>query len=203
MADLHVEVLVGADVAPLVDALARLRIRVFAAWPYLYDGDADYEARYLAGYADTPRAVIVIAREGGTIVGAASGMPLVDHDAAIATAVQGGSDLSAADTFYCAESVLLPECRGRGMGHRFFDERERHARELGFGAVCFCAVERPDDHPARPADARDLEPFWRGRGYRPLGEVRTRLAWRDIGEPEESEKSLRFWWRRLSGEGCG
>ena len=30
-----------------------------------------------------------------------------------------------------AESVLLPAWRGRGMGHRFFDLREEHARSLG------------------------------------------------------------------------
>ena len=195
---MQIEVLVGADIAPLVDALAELRIRVFADWPYLYDGDADYEARYLAGYADTPRSIVVVAREGETIVGASSGMPLADHDEAIAAAVERDGTLAVADTFYCAESVLLSACRGRGIGHRFFEERERHARELGFGNVCFCAVERPDDHPARPPDARSLEPFWRGRGYRPLGEARTRLAWRDVGEEQESEKSLRFWWRPLA-----
>ena len=197
---MQVDVLVGAAIAPAVKALAELRIRVFADWPYLYDGDAGYEARYLAGYAETPRSIVVAARDGEAIVGAASGMPLADHDAAIAAAVERDGTLTAADTFYCAESVLLSAYRGQGLGRRFFDERERHARELGFGKVCFCAVERPDDHPARPPAARSLEPFWRGRGYRPLGEARTHLAWRDIGDEEESEKSLRLWWRSL-GEG--
>jgi len=37
----------GADLERWISELARLRIRVFRDWPYLYDGDADYEARYL------------------------------------------------------------------------------------------------------------------------------------------------------------
>ena len=59
-----------------------------------------------------------------------------------------GFDL--ADTFYCGESVLLPDYRGRGVGHRFFDLREAQARKIGRRWCCFCAVIRPDDHPLRP-----------------------------------------------------
>ncbi len=41
----------GAGLAEVLPALARLRITVFRDFPYLYDGDAAYEARYLADFA--------------------------------------------------------------------------------------------------------------------------------------------------------
>ena len=106
--------------------------------------------------------------------------------------------LVAIDTlFYCAESVLQPEYRGRGLGHEFFRHRERFAREHGFTHACFCAVVRPEDHPARPEDYRPLDGFWQKRGYRRQEGVTTRFAWQDRGDTEETEKTMQFWLRDL------
>ena len=99
--------------------------------------------------------------------------------------------------FYCGESVVLPEARGHGLGHRFFDLREAHARALGCTLSTFCAVERPDDHPARPPGARSNAPFWMGRGYRRRPEWQCRYRWRDVGDAVETDKTLVFWSRAL------
>jgi len=101
------------------------------------------------------------------------------------------------DIFYCAESVLLPEYRGQGIGHRFFDEREAHARRLGRTHSAFCGVIRPDDHPLRPSDYRPLDPFWRKRGYAPLGGVIAKFSWLDVDQASATEKPLQFWLRQL------
>ena len=70
---MRVEALAGAALDASLDAVARLRIAVFRDWPYLYDGDLDYERRYLAPYRDNPRAVVAGAFEGDRLVGAATG----------------------------------------------------------------------------------------------------------------------------------
>ena len=101
------------------------------------------------------------------------------------------------DIFYCAESVLLSDYRGHGLGHAFFDAREAYARELGRRYSAFCGVVRPEDHPMRPAAARSLEPFWRGRGYAPLPGVIAHFNWRDVGEADETAHPLQFWMRTL------
>ncbi|MFW5641415.1 MAG: GNAT family N-acetyltransferase [Roseicyclus sp.] len=187
---------VGPDIAPVVGDLADLRVRVFRDWPYLYDGDAAYERRYLADYAKGD-GIVVAARAGETMVGAATGMPLADHADDFASAFEGsGIDLET--VFYCAESVLLPEFRGHGAGHAFFDRREAHAARLGFARVAFCSVLRPPDHPARPEGYRPLDGFWRGRGYAPLAGAVATFAWRDLGETEESRKQLQVWMKDLS-----
>ncbi len=186
---------VGGEIAPLIEDLARLRITVFRDWPYLYDGDPAYERRYLADYAKGD-SIVVAAHDAARMVGAATGMPLSDHADDFRAAFEG-TDIDFARVFYCAESVLLPEFRGQGAGHAFFDLREDHARTLGFTQVAFCAVERPQDHPARPARYRALHGFWRGRGYAPLEGVVARFAWRDIGAAEETEKPMQFWMKNL------
>ncbi|MGR3540165.1 MAG: GNAT family N-acetyltransferase [Hasllibacter sp.] len=192
---MRVDILSGPAIAEVVPEVARLRIAVFRDWPYLYDGDEAYERGYLGGYAAAPDAVVVIARAGGRIVGAATGMGLEGQGADV-SGPMAAAGYAPNRTFYCAESVLLPQHRGRGLGHAFFDAREGHARAAGRSAACFCAVVRPEGHPMRPPDARPLEPFWRGRGYAPVGAM-ARIAWRDVGEGAETAKELRFWARPL------
>ncbi len=193
---LQIETVAPDGIPGLLPELARLRIRVFRDFPYLYDGDLAYEERYLAAYADSPGAVIVAVRDGGTLVGAATGAPLGDHDQAFADPLSmAGHD--PAQAFYCAESVLLPAYRGRGVGHAFFDHREARARALGLSLSCFCAVIRPADHPARPQDYRPLDGFWLKRGYAPLPGAIARYGWRDIGDADETEKPMQVWQRIL------
>lgn len=179
-----------------LDAVAQLRITVFRDWPYLYDGDLAYERAYLEPYRDNPRAALIGAFDGKRLVGAATGTPMEDHAEEFASALAGvGVPLQ--QIFYCAESVLLPAYRGQGLGHRFFDLREEHARALGRSHVVFCAVQRPVDHPARPAGYRPLDAFWRARGYAPVQGAVARFAWRDLGDSMESEKPLQVWMRAL------
>lgn len=192
----EVRVLTGAALDAALDDVAALRIAVFRDWPYLYDGSLDYERRYLATYRDSPGAVLVGAFDGARLVGAATGTPLADHadDFAAAFAASG---IGLAEVFYCAESVLLADWRGQGIGHRFFDLREGHARALGFRRSAFCAVQRPASHPLRPAGYRPLDPFWRARGYAPLAGAVAEFEWKDIDRTEADRKPLQVWLREL------
>ena len=188
-------VLTGESLAAALEDVARLRIRVFRDWPYLYDGDADYERDYLRAY-QSPGAVVVAALDGTRIVGAATGAPMSDHAEDFAAAFADRPE-RLSQIFYCAESVLLREYRGHGIGHAFFDAREAHARDLGHEFSAFCSVIRPADHPARPIDYRPLDGFWRKRGYLPLDGVIARFSWKDLGDARETEKPLQFWMRAL------
>lgn len=193
---LDIRTLTGPALDAALDDVARLRIAVFRDWPYIYDGSLDYERRYLESYRTSEAAVVVGAFDGARLVGAATGTPLEDHsdDFAAAFATTG---LKLQDVFYCAESVLLPEYRGQGAGHGFFDAREAHARALGRNFSAFCSVIRPADHPLRPASYRPLDPFWRARGYAPMPGVVARFRWADLGDAEQTEKQLQFWGRAL------
>lgn len=188
-------VLTGEALAAALEDVARLRIRVFHDFPYLYDGNTDYERDYLQAY-QSPGAVVVAAMDGNKVVGAATGAPMADHAADFAAAMSGRPE-PLDQIFYCAESVLLREYRGQGIGHAFFDAREAHARDLGLTYCAFCSVIRPADHPARPADYRPLDEFWVKRGYQPLPGAVARFAWKDLDQPGETEKTLQFWMRPL------
>lgn len=193
----EVRILPRGEVAARIDDLARLRIAVFREWPYLYDGDLDYERGYLATYLESPSSVLVVAEDGGRVVGASTGVALADEDEAF-RAPYAAAGIDPDRVFYFGESVLLPEYRGRGIGHRFFDAREQHARALGrFRWTSFCAVVRAEDDPRRPPAYRPLDPFWSARGYRRRADIVTTIAWREIGEAVASDKPLVAWLRPM------
>ncbi len=193
---LRIEPVEGPALSDLLAPLAALRIAVFRDYPYLYDGDLAYERAYLDSYAVADGAIIVGAWDGDRLVGAATGAPLTGGLAEWAAPFRArGIDLDG--VFYCGESVLLPAYRGRGAGHAFFDHREERARRLGKTLSAFCAVIRPDAHPARPADYRPLDPFWRKRGYAPEPGMEAAFDWKEVGDAEETPHRLQFWLRRL------
>src|ERR1700709_468546 len=150
----------GEALRPYVPALARLRIAGFRDFPYLYEGEAAYEERYLGTDAESPRAAIVLAIGEGEVVGASTCLPLLDETPNIqAPFLERWIDL--ARVFYFGESVLLHAWRGHGLGLRFFAEREAHVRRVSdCDIVAFCAVERATDHPARPIGYVPLDAFW-------------------------------------------
>ncbi|MFV0295227.1 MAG: GNAT family N-acetyltransferase [Hyphomicrobiaceae bacterium] len=190
---LSIEPLTGGAIEAILPELARLRIAVFRDWPYLYDGNYDYERDYFAGFSKAPGSVVIAAHDGDQLVGAATATVMGGHaDGFEKPFVEAGYDTST--IFYFGESILLPRYRGQGAGHRFFDERERHARTFpGIRQASFCAVVRSPDHPKKPADYVPLEAFWTRRGYQPVPGLVGTFEWRDIGDDKATAKPMQYW----------
>ena len=191
--DIRIERCSGAALAQYIPELARLRIEVFCDFPYLYDGNYDYEEKYLQTYIDTPDSVIVLAFDGDKVVGASTALPMrYETDELKKPFLENNYNLD--DVFYCSESVLNKAYRGLGLGVQFFEQREAHAEDLGgFKTITFCCVERPLDHPRRPTDYVPLDVFWNKRGYFKHPEIKTTYVWKDLDEREESAKPMTFW----------
>ena len=191
------ETVTGAALAARIPALAQLRITVFRDYPYLYDGSEAYEAEYLRTYTSAAHAMAVIAREGDTVVGASTGVPLASEDEAFRRPF-AALGIDPATVFYCGESVLLPPWRGRGLYRAFFDGREAFARSLGgIRLMAFCGVVRPENHPLRPAEWGPLDPVWRHFGYAPEPRLHTTYVWKDVDQTESSAHTMQFWIKHL------
>lgn len=187
----------GAQFREIMDELGQLRIAVFREFPYLYEGSMDYEKSYLQTYAKAPRSFLYGVLDGGKLVGATTCLPLTEETEEVQKPfLDTGYDLNR--IFYFGESILLPAYRGLGLGHRFFDSREAHARSFGaYDLTCFCAVVRPEDHPLRPADYRPLDAFWAKRGYQKQPQLQSRFEWPDLGTTHSTPKTLVYWTRPL------
>ncbi len=197
--DLVIETLTGSSLLPFLTELARLRITVFRDWPYLYEGDEAYERQYLATYAHSSSAAVIIARVGGDIIGASTCLSMQEASAAVRQPFRDrGLDVSR--FFYFGESVLIPAFRGRGLGVAFFAAREGHAQAVsGADYTSFCAVQRPAEHPLKPPDAVTLDRFWRKRGYQRCPGLVCQMTWCDHGDAADSVHDLTFWMKSISG----
>jgi len=198
MRDHQYHLLQAKEMEPWLPALGELRIQVFREYPYLYDGEESYEVRYLRRYLEAPNALLVVVTDSrGRAVGATTCLPISEEGPEFRQPFEN-SGMSVDEIFYFGESVLLPEWRGRGIGKRFFDLREAHARELGFPITTFCAVDRPDGHPLRPVGYRPLDGFWEQRGYGRQPRLQAHFPWKEVGKSEEVMNRLTFWlkdWR--------
>ncbi|WP_299260812.1 GNAT family N-acetyltransferase [uncultured Kushneria sp.] len=186
----------GTRIRQWLDALAALRIRVFREFPYLYEGSRDYERDYLETYAQSDDSLCVLVLDGEQVVGMSTALPLAHEDEAFMRPfIEQGFDIDS--VCYFGESILLLDYRGQGLGVRFFEAREAHAKALGVRYTAFCAVERPGDHPLRPMDYQPLDAFWQRRGYTFRPELYARYEWQDIDASLPDHKTLRFWLKTL------
>lgn len=194
--NLRYEKVTGASIRDIVDQLAKVRIEVFGAYPYLYEGSLEYEQAYLKTYWQSEGAMVFCVYDGNVLVGVSTCIPLKDEtDEVKAPFEAAGLDI---DTiYYFGESVLLEKYRGEGIGNRFFEAREEHAKLSGeFKLAYFCAVQRPSDHPLKPEGYRPLDVFWLKKGYK-MSTLESKFSWKDINEPEETMKSMLYWFKEL------
>jgi GNAT superfamily N-acetyltransferase len=192
-----IERVTGAAIAEHLAALSALRVAVFREYPYLYEGTDEHERAYLATYASSPDSVVVLARDGERVVGAATAMPLALHTEAVLPPL-AAAGYAPERVFYFGESVLDRAYRGRRIGDAFFAHREAHARERGFTVAAFCAVVRPDGDPRRPADYRPLARMWERHGFRARPDIVATFSWRDVGDAGETAKPMMFWVKELA-----
>lgn len=194
---LTLETLTGEAITPYLAALAALRIEVFRDWPFIYDGNPAYEEKYLQTYIAAERAAVVVAFDGDAVIGAATCLPLNAEPAHVQQPFIANG-LDPRDYFYFGESVLQKEYRGRGIGVGSFQAREAQARSFNsYKSTAFCAVQRPGEHPLRPADFVPLDAFWGKRGYIKQPQLQCKMSWTDRGETQQSEKTLTFWSKTL------
>ena len=187
----------GKEILSFANDFAKLRIAVFRDFPYLYEGTLVYELNYVQTYAKCENAFVFAIYDGKEMVGATTCIPLIHETANVQLPfIQAGYDIDS--IFYFGESILLKPYRGKGFGHRFFEEREKFANSFGtYITAAFCSVERSIDHPLRPNDYVPNDLFWKKRNYTKFPELTCKMSWQDIDQSEENEKTLTFWLKTL------
>ena len=132
------------------------------------------------------------------MIGATTCIPLIDETPEVQEPfINAGIELES--VFYFGESILLSDYRGLGLGHRFFDEREAHARSFSTSKITsFCSVVREENHPLRPSDYQPLDKFWTKRGYNKETSLKSTFEWLDIGEQHSTQKEMIYWTKQLS-----
>lgn len=193
---IHEQLLTGAAIAERLDDLATLRLDIFLEYPYLYRGRREDELAYLRSYVEKPDACVILACDGDAVVGAATGMPLIHEGAQLLDAF-AESEVSLDDVYYVGELLFLPAYRNGGLGQRLLAQMETHIRSFGRYRKLTCAtVERPDNHPLRPADAIPITRFLARTGFVRLPGVKAHFEWRET-DGVKRDHAMQFWMKAL------
>lgn len=196
MQELKIIRLQGNKIHNVIDALAQLRLTVFKEYPYLYDGNMEYEKEYLQTYIDCEDSVFIAVYDGDEVVGASTAIPLIyETPACQKSFIENQLPLS--QIFYFGESVLLPQYRNQGIYKHFFKEREDAARNHGCSLAAFCAVVRDESDSRRPLDYQPLDEIWKHFGYQKMPSMHAYYEWKELDQLERSTKPLVFWMKTL------
>jgi GNAT superfamily N-acetyltransferase len=191
--------LYGSQARPFAEALAQLRITIFRDYPYLYDGNFEYEKNYLETYFNSHHSFILLLKDKikDKYIGATTAIWAQDESEEFRIPFSN-IGLNPKEICYFGESLLLPEYRGIGLGKIFFKERIQFASSMDFiKYLSFCAVIRPDSHPLRPEDYRPLDTFWNSMGFKKVDLLTTNYSWKDINNNDETSKTMQYWLKSI------
>ncbi len=187
----------GKEIESVILDLAQLRIIVFKDYPYLYEGSIVYEQEYLQTYINSERSFLFSVWDDDKMVGATTCIPLSNETADVQEPFIK-AEMNIENIFYFGESILLSKYRGLGIGNRFFEERENHARSFGtFEKTCFCSVVRPENHPLKPENYQPHDIFWTKRGYKKDENLQSQFDWLDINESKSTLKPMVYWVKNI------
>lgn len=187
--------LTGAAIAEQLDALASLRLEIFAEYPYLYCGQRDAELGYLSSYAEQTDGCVLIAVQSGRVIGAATGMPLRYEAPSLRDPVAVTS-WPINTIYYIGEILFLPAFRAGGLGQRVLSEFESYIRTLGYSKMVCVTVERSIDHPLRPSNAIPIERFLARTGFLRLDGMTTCFPWLEV-DGVRRDHTMQFWLKEL------
>ena len=186
--DVQIVSVEGQKARGYINDLAALRIQVFKDFPYLYDGDVDYEKKYLNTYFKSKTGRVFLALDGKRVVGASTCVLAVEEEEAFkAPLVKAGYDPK--KVLYFGESILLSRYRGQGIGKSFMKERIEYARDLTVKHCAFLSVSRERSHPKRPKNYRPLDSFWKDWGFSKQENLHAFYEWKEIGESSRVQKA--------------
>ena len=191
------QLLTGAAIVDALDDLATLRLDIFREYPYLYEGRREDELNYLGTYAKTPNACVILAYDGSAVIGAATGMPLIQEDAQLRDAF-AGTALPLNEIYYVGELLFRPAYRNSGLGRKLLARLEGQIRSLGSYRELTCAtVVRPEAHPLRPRDYIPITQFLARTGFVRLSGVTTSFIWRETDRVKR-DHPMQFWIKELT-----
>ena len=194
--EFKLQLLVGQAVIPYLSEIARLRIMIFKEYPYLYKGSQEIETKYLQAYAEAPDACVFVVRDGETIIGAVTGVPLSGEPASF-TASFADSPFPLDTVYYVGEVLFLPGYRGQGLGSRLLETLENHVSTLGrYNHLACATIERPEGHPLRPGDYHPIDGLLIRAGLIRHPELHVTLPWPDL-DGNVSENTMVFWMKEI------
>lgn len=190
MSEAIFEVARGARIGGYIERLGRFRIEVFREYPYLYDGEMEYERKYLGRYAARPNSFLIFCEDANGFVAACTGICM---DGAGEEFCEIFSQEDTSEICYIGEVMIKEGYRGQGLGSKLLSKAMKLIKEGGYKKAVLCAVDRDEKRHLRPKDYVAPDNLWLKFGFKKLSDKKIYYDWRDIGETCETQKRMSVW----------
>lgn len=172
-----------------LEALAHMRIQVFAEYPYLYEGNLAYEKDYLERYARCPEAILAaLLDEQGIAQGFCTGIPLCHEEDELRNPIPKPWE----HCFYIGEILLAPEIRGQGWGKQMMTKILSLSEERGFSKHYLYTVVEPLEH--RPSHYQSPAFLWESLHFHKTN-LRTQFEWKRWDQNQTAFHLMDLWER--------
>jgi len=195
-AGLRLERYSGLGAATFSEQITALRSTCFAQFPYLYATDEVVEEADLGPYFTSGDSLFLLLFHKDRVVGIANAVALVKElEAVQAPVVYVGGDVKS----YCyfGEIMVLPQHRRPGLVTAIFEVITEYARSIGATKLMLATVDRPDSHPCRPVDYKDVTATWKRYGFSLFAGPKMELSWPQVDTGREEANTLTVWCKDL------
>lgn len=197
-----IETMIGSEGQKYIELLSTLRINTFREYPYLYEGNLDYEKKYVAGYLTSKQSLIAVAKVDEKIAGISTGIPLISESDIVADAklLFEQNNINPEHYYYYGEIIVLPEYRQQGLTKKLYAAKEKLVKQWGYQSVCFLTVTRPDNHTLQPLDYEPLDPMWKHLQFH-KNNLKINYKWPTLqsdGSVIECDNEMEFWCKALA-----
>jgi GNAT superfamily N-acetyltransferase len=180
----------GEEARSYAEQIVRLRMKIFAEFPYLYQSTVEDELKYLNSYFISKNCAILLVVKGEEIVAYSTAVPADDR--AIIKEAFAKNGQKSDDHYYIGELVVTEPYRGMGLLRKFIEYQEAFAKRCGYKKLAFINVKRPENHPLRPQNFRPHEPIWEHFGYHLVEGFELESTWQQSDTRKEEENIIVF-----------
>lgn len=196
---MEIKIHTGESILAYTNTLAEWRIKYFKEFPYLYDGNFDYESTYVHHYHSEKDGMILTVEDEGKIVAIATGIALLSEFDIFSSSIEALKQFVNIDTCaYLGEIIISEEYRAKGLSRKMITAQENHYKSLGYTHCCFLTVIRTN-HPLQPQDYTEPSIYWHSLGYKKTNII-TSYSWPTIQHDEaviEMENEMVYWIKEI------
>ena len=194
------ELIRGIDMDPFLSIITTMRLKQFAQYPYLYNGNNEIEFPLVQSFVAMEDSALLLVYDNQQIAGILTAAAMVPYDTQFDGSLKSFRDngLCPEEYYYIAEIIIKPEYREKGLSKILFKKIEEHAKKLGYRATSLL-VESHESHPLKPKNYINLNNIWIKLGYQAISAY-VLSSWDTFiedGTSKEKEHRLDYWIKRI------
>lgn len=184
------EAIKGKNISAYIEQLGKYRIDIFKEYPYLYEGDLEYERSYLSRYAQSNGSILLISYDQKGIVGACTGIPLQDEEEEFIAPFKN-EDITS--IFYIGEIMVRSDSRSKGLGTALLSNIIELIALENYKKICLYTVQREQNHPLKPKNYISPDNLWMKFDFKKDLERLVYYHWRELNDNRETIKAMNVW----------